>query len=100
MQFDDLAKFFDTGEFAAAVTLNLWDGDVDIEALFFASETEISQLEQLNTDPVPFLLAKSVDVAELKHENRVTIAGAEYYVLAIEPDGTGFSKITLEQRAD
>ena len=71
-----------------------------IEALFFASETEIQQLEQLNTDSVPFLLAQSVDVANLTHDDLVTIDGAEYLILAIEPDGTGLSKITLERRAD
>ncbi len=95
--FDDLDAFFkDFGEPAVLK----WDYR-EIDVIFFNSTTDIHLLEELNEDSNPFVLAKTSDISDIPHESgtviQVIINDVNYNILDVEPDGTGFSKITLKK---
>lgn len=97
---EDLSVFF--GDFGQMVTLRPFGEDVEIEAIFFNSPEEISQLEELNSPGPPVALVKTEDLADIDfdHAEYLAIGSEEYNILTIEPDGTGFSKLTLEKKVD
>jgi len=44
----------------------------------------------------PMLMARTADVDDLVHGSALTISGASYEVVGIEPDGTGITVLQLE----
>ena len=92
---EDFNFFF--GDFSQTVTLQLKLEDRDVQALFFNSSTEIYQLDQVNTDGPPCLLVQTADTIDFNKDCKVSIDEMIYNILGIEPDGTGFTKITLEK---
>lgn len=69
--------------------------------------TAIFDAEFLSIDPNatvgyegsdPMIMARSADVSSLVHGSALTISGASYQVVGIEPDGTGMTVLQLEEQ--
>lgn len=96
--FDDPSHFF--ADWGITVTLNLHGSDPEIQAIFYDETGHFFTLENLNAAVNPFLHVKSSDVTSLVEENDITIAGNKYNILAIDPDGEGFTNITIKRAPD
>lgn len=97
---DDIDVFFDVTEFAEPVTFHLGDdnapNDRTITAIFddeFTPRTQGTGIVLDTTDPM--LTCKSTDVADIQRETMVTVRGALYSVVQLQPDGQGMTVIVL-----
>lgn len=93
---EDFAAFFNTGEFADAVTVN----GVSVRAIFDGPYASLGQGEGMSS-ALPQLTMPSVDVpASVEGKPVVISTGAgigNYRVAQAEPDGTGVTVLMLER---
>ena len=45
----------------------------------------------------PLVLARSIDVKDAEHRDRIEINNTTYYIKSIEDDGTGFTRMELSK---
>jgi len=85
----DLDTFFNTDEFAVNATIN----SETVNGVF--DNEYIEDIEVSGTSPV--FTCKTSDVNDVSQDDPVTIDGTGYHVVSIEPDGTGITKLVLEE---
>lgn len=86
---ENLAAFFDTDAFATTATI----GTASVSVIFDAAYAGALGV----AGSAPTLLVVSADVAGVARGDAVTISGSSYTVTNIEPDGTGLTRLTLQE---
>ncbi|HEX8773259.1 MAG TPA: hypothetical protein VF735_06600 [Pyrinomonadaceae bacterium] len=96
---EDLTQFFDTEEFAVVAALKQSNGTVIRNAnVIFNDPNQDAQMfaETVEAD-APFIIARSVDVSDMKDGYKVTIGATTYRVIGTpHQDGTGISTVKLK----
>lgn len=87
---DDLDVFFDLDEHALQAIV-IESGEV-ITGIFDRPYTDALDVQGFS----PSLTCKSADVAELRRGRLIEIQDTVFKVVAIEPDGTGVTRVQLE----
>lgn len=92
---NDLATFLNTNEFATSITYN---SNV-IKGIFDDAYKGINMAtgEIESTDPQ--VVVKTSDVSDIEHGNNLVISSTTYYVIGIQPDGTGLTTLILSKDA-
>lgn len=100
MAFDldaDLATMFDTDEFGAAASwfFQRTGATSTVNGHFSERSTEVDGENSSIITDRPEFLCRSVDVADGREDDEVTIGGVLYLVNVIRPDGLGMSTVEL-----
>ena len=91
MAFDeDLSVFFDTDEFADAVTYN----GAPLVGIFDAAYFEASGIQGNQ----PVFICPTASVPAARHGDILVRSGVTYKVVGVEPDGTGITLLRLEKQ--
>jgi len=85
----DLNTFFSTDDFATAATI---DGKT-VKGIF--DNAYIEDLDVSGT--IPVFVCKKNDVSDVSQGDPVEIGETSYQVASIEPDGTGVTRLVLEE---
>jgi hypothetical protein len=97
---EDTTAFFDVAlGFAVQATVTTRHGEVVSFAVIFDNGYSAQLGAGLMEASQPQAVARSVDVVDLAHRCAITIAGADYRVVEIQPDGTGMTTLLLERAA-
>lgn len=86
---EDISAFFSTDEFAVMATI----GASTVRVIFDAAYAD--PLGMSGSSPVA--LAISSDVSTVAQGESIAIAGVGYTVVSIEPDGTGVTRLRLQE---
>jgi len=86
---DDLNVFFDADEFGIEAVI----GEATIEGIL--DDEYIEDLDIAGTRPV--LICRTSDVAAVAQGASVTIGTVSYKVVVARPDGTGVTRLVLEE---
>ncbi|PTR17498.1 hypothetical protein C8R31_101662 [Nitrosospira sp. Nsp2] len=87
---EDLSVFFDTDEFADAVTYN----GAPLAGIFDNAYFEGQGIQGSQ----PVFTCPTADVASARHGDLLVRAGVTYKVVGVEPDGTGITLLRLEKQ--
>lgn len=74
---------------ADAVVLSSVSGIYD--APFAAENLATGTVEQV----APQFVAKTSALTDVRHHDILTVSGADWYIVGIEPDGTGLTRLVL-----
>jgi len=86
---DDLDAFFDVDEFAVEATV----AGASVYGLFDRPHAETIEVSGYS----PALYCKTSDVNAVVEGTEVTVDGTDYTVVGIELDGTGVTKLILQE---
>lgn len=89
---DLAAAFLNSDDFAVDAVLN---STTTIPAIFDNAIRILNGVESLG----PEAWCASSDVANVVHGNTLEISGTTYYVIGIQPDGTGMTLILLSEES-
>ncbi len=93
---EDLSLFLSVDEFAVtAVAVNSLGATVQFQVIF--DNAYAGQLANMVDATGPAALARSVDVAQIRQGNPLTIGSDDWVVTGMEPDGTGMTLLTLRR---
>lgn len=91
---NDLDAFFNTDDFASTATL---DDGTEISVIFHNEYEQVDFSTGAVESSAPYVEAKDSDISEIAHLNKLTIAGIDYKVIAIKPNGTGVTVLELSK---
>ena len=93
---EDLTAFMDLGGFAVQATAATRHGEVVSFAVIF-DNGYAGALGGLADATQPTALARSADVADLVQGCAVCVAGVDWVVTDLQPDGTGMTTMLLRK---
>ena len=85
----DLAAFFDADAFAVIATVK----GVPVTGIFYREYVEVQNI----AGERPVLVCRTADVAVAAQYDAVVVSGTSYRIRAKEHDGTGVTKLVLEE---
>ena len=94
---EDRLAFLHTDEFGVSVEVRPPDDDpFTVAAQFDGEHLVVDQSESGISTSDPQILCRSSDVADVQLNWIVAIAGLEYVVAGVQPDGTGMTRLQLQ----
>jgi hypothetical protein len=92
---EDLAAFFQPGDFASTASyVHASNAPVSVDGIFDDGYADQALGLALADRRISFLCAGSA-VPSAARDDTLVIAGVTYFVRAIEPDGTGLTRLVL-----
>jgi len=90
--------FLDTDEFAdEAVWVDSGDESHTINGIFDEESEQVNPADGMIETTAPQFECASADVSGASRGDSVTVSGTTYYIIAIQPDGTGMTTLILSK---
>lgn len=94
---EDFSEFTDSSEFGVTAAFSRLAGstlaeELDVDGIFQGGYLEGAGQEGAQ----PVFGCAAADVPGVKHDDELAIAGTDYVVKGVQPDGTGWMRLVLE----
>lgn len=95
-----ITDFFETTDFAESASYTPAGGSASTIYVIFDNEFALSTVGVGYENLAPQVLAKTSDVSGATNGATIVINSVTYYVIGVEPDGTGISRLILSKNTN
>ena len=95
-----ISEFFETSDFAQSASYTPSGGSAATIYVIFDNEFSLSNIGIGFENSAPQVMAKTSDVSAATNGATIVIDSVTYYVIGVEPDGTGVTRLILSKNTN
>lgn len=96
-----ISEFFETTDFAQSVTYTPSGGSSVSILGIFDNEFSLNDISEMGYQNMnPYITCKTSDVNNATNGDTFVISSVTYYVIGVQPDGTGITRIILSKNSN